>query len=168
MHIGMHKHANMPSFVSSTSEQLLCGQKWTDLFIKRPLTPDLTPYLGLFWNHLGWGLSFILFICFFGFDYFFCRLGATVTRRQGVRQLKGRTGEDTTTPNPTDPTGQTQSSTQQRPGKQGCKNKLGRNSCGVYFCVSFLTLNVGQLTVKVKYDCVVCTAFFFFFFVFFK
>lgn len=37
----------------------------------------------------------------------------------------------------------------QQPGTQGCKNKLRRNCCGVYFCVSFLTLKVGQLTEKV-------------------
>lgn len=46
MHIGMHKHANTPSFMSSIFEQLLFGQKWTDIqpgvFIKRLLTPYLT------------------------------------------------------------------------------------------------------------------------------
>lgn len=38
--------------------------------------------------------------------------------------------------------------------------------CGVYFCVSFLTLTVGQLMEKLQYDCVVCTSLFCF--VFFK
>lgn len=34
------------------------------------------------------------------------------------------------------------------------------NICGVYFCVSFLTLNVEQLMEKLQRDCVVSTTFF--------
>lgn len=93
MHIGMHKHADTPSFVSSVPEQLLFGQRWTDV-IEAPRHLICRGIRGRLWNNLDWG-PFCLF--------FFLTLGChndKETRREAA-QGEERTGEDTTPPDPT-------------------------------------------------------------------